>query len=43
LFHDGWLESQGLIVLRVPASYVHDNLDGVLRAIEQAAARAAAT
>ena len=36
---DNWLESRGLIVLRIPAMYVRDNLDAVLREIAQAAAR----
>ena len=35
---DSYLERVGLTVLRIPAAYVRDNLDAVLREIERAAA-----
>ncbi|HTX50855.1 MAG TPA: endonuclease domain-containing protein [Caulobacteraceae bacterium] len=39
---DLWLENHGLTVLRIPAMYVRDNLDAVLREIAAAAERAMA-
>ena len=39
---DLWLENHGLTILRIPATYVRDNLDAVLRGIGRAAERAAA-
>jgi very-short-patch-repair endonuclease len=35
---DSYLENTGLTVLRIPAEFVRDNLDAVLREIGRAAA-----